>query len=579
MEFLIYLLKSSLLLFMFWMIYKALLERETYHLIKRIYLISGLLISTVLPLIYHTTYENLILDQQAFVSKSNQFEETYISLTWWEEAIEFITQQHLIEVVYISISLIILGYFAINFLKLTKSLRASEKTTKNGIHYIKTSKNEAFSFLNYIVYNPNLHTESEIDFILKHEKAHVQNKHSIDTILALIYKSFFWINPIAWLYKKDIAQNLEFEADAKATTETNNKAYQYSLLKMSSQNYILQQSFKQSSLKKRIIMLNTNKSKKSIWKVFMITPFLFAYFMLFQTETKAQVIEKTKVETLVNYEAKAEITRVTSTYDEKSTLKQLKEDIAFIKDSFDIDINYSRLKQKNGFITAMKLKAEKDGNSSSAYSNNLKENPIYFYYDKNNKEDPFGVGTGEIEKEQDGQIIIEKLENAQFITIDSKRYKLDELVKKTISVKDLDYNEDTKTIHITSDPELSQAIYEERARDLFKRIENETGSDIIKNKKFLIISEKPKPMLLTINKLSITDSAENASEFKVDNVKFDSSDPIYLLNGKEIDKKEMNSIDPKKIKSVNVVKDKDEIEKLGYDPKETPGIIEITTKK
>lgn len=579
MEFLVYLLKSSLLLFLFWAIYKILLERETYHFIKRVYLMSGLFISAFLPLIYHTTYENLILNQQAFVSKSSQFEETTISLTWWEEAFEFMTQQHLIEITYISVSVIILGYFMFNFLKLTKSLKASDKITKNGIHYIKTSKNEAFSFLNYIVYNPDLYTEKEVEFILKHEKAHVHKKHSFDTILIIIYKSIFWINPIAWLYKKDIAQNLEFEADAEATTETNSKAYQYSLYKMTSQNYILQQSFKQSSLKKRIMMLNTNNSKNSIWKVFMITPFLFAYFMLFQTETKAQVIETTKVETDVTFIPEAEITRATLTYDEKSTLKQLKEDITFIKDSFDIDINYSRLKQKSGFITAMKLKAEKDGNSSSVYSNNLKENPIYFYYDKSNKEDPFGVGTGEIEKEQNEQIIIEKLENAQYITINSERYNRDKLIKKTISVKDLDYNEDTKTIHITSDPELSQAIYEESARDLFKIIEKESGSGIIENKKFLIISEKPKPTLLTINKLSISNSAKNASEFKNDNMKFDSVDPIYLLNGKEIDKKEMNSIDPKQIKSVNVIKDKDRIKELGYDPKETSGIIEITTEK
>lgn len=579
MEFLVYLLKSSLLLFLFWAIYKILLERETYHFIKRVYLMSGLFISAFLPLIYHTTYENLILNQQAFVSKSSQFEETINSLTWWEEAFEFMTQQHLIEITYISVSVIILGYFMFNFLKLTKSLRASEKITKNGIHYIKTSKNEAFSFLNYIVYNPDLYTEKEVDFILKHEKAHVHKKHSFDTILIIIYKSIFWINPIAWLYKKDIAQNLEFEADAEATTETNCKAYQYSLYKMTSQNYILQQSFKQSSLKKRIMMLNTNTSKNSIWKVFMITPFLFSYFMLFQTETKAQVIEATKIETDVTFIPEAEITRVTLTYDEKSTLKQLKEDITFIKDSFDIDINYSRLKQKSGFITAMKLKAEKGGNSSSVYSNNLKENPIYFYYDKSNKEDPFGVGTGEIEKEQNEQIIIEKLENAQYITINSERYNRDKLIKKTISVKDLDYNEDTKTIHITSDPELSQAIYEESARDLFKIIEKESGSGIIENKKFLIISEKPKPTLLTINKLSISNSAKNASEFKNDNMKFDSVDPIYLLNGKEIDKKEMNSIDPKQIKSVNVIKDKDRIKELGYDPKETSGIIEIKTEK
>lgn len=578
MDFLVYLLKSTLLLFLFWTLYKILLERETYHFIKRIYLLSGLFISAFLPLIYHTTYENIILNQQNLISKSNQTKERLISLTWSEKLFEFITQNHLIEITYTSISVLILGYFVFNFLKLIRSLEASEKITKNGIHYIITSKNEAFSFLNYIVYNPDLYTEKEVGFILKHEKAHVLKKHSFDIILVNIYKSIFWINPIAWLYKKDIAQNLEFEADAEATKETNSKAYQYSLYKMTSQNYTLQQSFKQSSLKKRIMMLNTNNSNKSIWKIFMITPFLFTYFMFFQTETKAQVIESTKVDSEVSFKSKAEITKISSTYDEKTTLKQLKKDISFVKDSFDIDINYSRLKQKNGFITAMKLKIEKDSNSSSAYSNNLKENPIYFYYDKNNEENPFGVGTGKLEEEHDEQIIIEKLDNAQYITINSKRYNRDDLIKKTISVKDLKYNEDTKTIHITSDPELSQAIYEERAKDLFKKIEKELGSNTIENKKFFLISEKSKPMLLTINKLSITDSAENASEFKNDNMKFDSVDPIYLLNGKEINKDEFSTINPKQIKSVNVVKDKDEIKKLGYDPKEIPGIIEITTE-
>lgn len=294
MEFLVYLLKSSLLLFLFWVIYKSLLERETFHFIKRIYLISGLIISAFLPLIHHTTYENLLVNQQTHVAISDQFKEHIITLSWWEKTTEFVLQHHLIEIIYFSVSAIILSYFIFSFFKLLKSLRTSAKVKEDGINYIKTSKNEAFSFLNYIVYNPELHTEKEINFILNHERAHVNNRHSIDTIIAIIYKSIFWINPMAWFYKKEIAQNLEFEADAEATTKRNSQAYQYSLFKMTSQNYVLQQSFKQSSLKKRIMMLNTINSKKSIWKVFMVTPFLFVYFMFSKQKQRRKLLNLPK---------------------------------------------------------------------------------------------------------------------------------------------------------------------------------------------------------------------------------------------------------------------------------------------
>ncbi|MDN6309978.1 MAG: hypothetical protein L0J60_04815 [Psychroflexus sp.] len=230
----------------------------------------------------------------------------------------------------------------------------------------------------------------------------------------------------------------------------------------------------------------------------------------------------------------------------------------------------------------MKLKFKKGTSSGSAYSNDLKENPIYFYYDKKNRENPIGIGLGEIVENNQAEkdnLTIEKMDEAEYITIDSKRYNYNKLIKKTISVKDIDYNEETKTIYITSDSELSQAIYDKRTRDLFKTIEKELGTNLIKNKKFLIISEKSKPMLFTINKLSMTESAENTSELHVNDVSFDAVDPIYLLDGKEVKKEEFTSIAPEKVKKMNVIKNKDKIEKLGYNPDEVPGIIEVTTKE
>ena len=74
-------------------------------------------------------------------------------------------------------------------------------------------------FLNYIIYNPSLHSSNELALILKHEEIHVKQYHTLDVILANLLISFQWFNPLAWVYKNNIEQNLEFLADC-STVDT-----------------------------------------------------------------------------------------------------------------------------------------------------------------------------------------------------------------------------------------------------------------------------------------------------------------------------------------------------------------------
>ncbi len=53
----------------------------------------------------------------------------------------------------------------------------------------------------------------------------------------------------------------------------------------------------------------------------------------------------------------------------------------------------------------------------------------------------------------------------------------------------------------------------------------------------------------------------------------------YLIDGKEIDQKSLNKIEPKQIKSMEVIKSPYDLKKAGYDPKDVDGLIKITTKK
>ena len=121
-----------------------------------------------------------------------------------------------------------------------------------------------FSFGNAIFINPALHSEVELEKIIQHEFIHVKEKHSIDIIWGEILQIVCWFNPFAWLLKKAIRQNLEFIADQKVLQHGySKKEYQYLLLKvMGTQPFRIATGFSFFSLKKRIAMMNKNKTSR-----------------------------------------------------------------------------------------------------------------------------------------------------------------------------------------------------------------------------------------------------------------------------------------------------------------------------
>ena len=54
-----------------------------------------------------------------------------------------------------------------------------------------------FSFFNWVVVNPNQHAPDELDQILRHERVHVRERHSVDMIGAELVCIVFWFNPAA----------------------------------------------------------------------------------------------------------------------------------------------------------------------------------------------------------------------------------------------------------------------------------------------------------------------------------------------------------------------------------------------
>lgn len=226
---LLYLLKASAFLVIFYLAFLLLLKKETFFELTRKFLIGGLICSAILPAIYFTRTIyiepepiNASYIQNATIN-TNIVQQGFTD--WWQIA----------GIIY----LIITGFFLIRFiiqLASTFQIIFTEKAIKeNGINYIETSEDQLpFSFFNYVVYNPLKHDKKDLELILQHEKIHSCQYHSADIILANLFQCILWFNPICWLYKKAIEQNLEFIADRQVVEEHNKlKEYQHALVKVS----------------------------------------------------------------------------------------------------------------------------------------------------------------------------------------------------------------------------------------------------------------------------------------------------------------------------------------------------------
>lgn len=584
MELFIYLGKASLLLTVFWLIYKLCLEQETYHKFKRIYLNTGFVTSLILPFIYFTKIE--IVKTSNFFSPtaiSNTVEVSEVEVTTSQNFIDFILNYSLLEVLYFSLVAVFLIQFLVKFFKLKALLNAQEFNESNGIKYTQTtSKIGAYSFLNYVVFNPNMYSKKDLESVLAHEEAHVNSKHSYDIIFANIYKSLFWFNPFAWFYQQSLSQNSEFEADALATENHEVKAYQMALYQITKQQveHQLRHSFHQSPIKKRIIMLNKIENEtKNFWKLFIISPLLFGFFLLFQIETKAQENNIEVVST------ESEITKIESTYDGRSTKANLEEDIKFLKLELNIDLTYSNLKlESDGTIKSITLKVDcNDGFSGSVSSPDLETQPIYFFRDfAENSETPFGIGsrTANTTEFSTESISSENFKNVESIIINGDSYSKRDLKDTYISLEKIQYDENSKTLNIETNPKFLSEILDDMT-NVFHELKLAYGNSIDKKVSFINVNRNMEIVQISINEWYINSTSEPAFENHNQNLSYFSGDEniLFIVNGKKVDRETFKNLSSDQIESVNVIKSPSEIKALGYNPKTYFGVIQIKMKE
>lgn len=383
----IYLLKVSALMSVFYLAYFLFLRKETFFNSNRWFLLAGLITSLVLPFI---TYTKIVwVDPTPITDNYSTVSQLTNSVPAQEPAFEINWFQVVLVLYGIGISIFLIK-FLIDCFAIKQLIEKPKAIKRSDFYLIDTEKVQSpFSFFNYIVYNSSVLKEDELENILHHEKVHSAQKHSLDMLVAQIFCIAFWFNPIVWLYKKAIAQNLEFIADAEATKQIDDiKSYQKTLLKvtMQSQCIAITNPFYQSLIKKRIVMLNKNQSsKKNYWKYFVVLPLLAFFMFQFQMRVLAQEKSLPKVET------RQQTKNVISVeIDKNSTDAEIKKYAEMLKNEYGVTLKISKVKRNSkGEITAIKVEyKDKDGRKGTSQTESDSPiQPIHFFkeMDENGK--------------------------------------------------------------------------------------------------------------------------------------------------------------------------------------------------
>ena len=261
--FLVYILKSSLCLALFYLFYRLLLSKETFHRFNRIALLGVMLISCLLPLVRVTVDRATVVNTSVMLVEEDMLMYPWEMQTVVQEEAAFPWREWLVAVYLLGIFFFLLRnlWSLVRMLYLIRHSRCRQM--ENGICLVIHQAGFApFSWMKYIVISQTDLDENGTD-ILTHEEAHIRNRHSLDLLLVELCVWLQWFNPAAWLLKQELQNVHEYEADEAVLRQgIDAKRYQMLLIKkaVGARLYSIANSFNHSSLKKRITMMIRKKS-------------------------------------------------------------------------------------------------------------------------------------------------------------------------------------------------------------------------------------------------------------------------------------------------------------------------------
>ena len=258
-DFIIYEIKTAVLFGAFYLFYRLLLSKETFHRLNRAVLLCSAMVASLLPLLRITIHKTVeapalpetVIDNIRVLDIALPSENTFMV----EDILLYILAAGAVA---------ILANTAVSIYSVMRIIRRCKRIPQqDGTVIAVTRRNTApFSWMRYIVLSEE-DWQGRHDEIILHEKAHIRLGHSWDLLLMDLFTALQWFNPVIWMLRSDIRAIHEYEADREVLKSgINATQYQLLLIKkaVGMSGHSITNSFNHSTLKKRITMMSSKKS-------------------------------------------------------------------------------------------------------------------------------------------------------------------------------------------------------------------------------------------------------------------------------------------------------------------------------
>lgn len=328
--FFIYSLKVAFCLIAFYLVFKLLLSKETFHTFNRWVLLLVMVVSLLLPWLKVTTAEPTAIAEGMISLESIIASAEVVN----DDTQEGLSAIQLLFIIYIIGIAVFFLREVVSVVRLFRLIRRGTPLTakqagvsQHGVRVV-VMKNEIapFSWFRHVVLSEKDFRENPRE-ILTHELAHIRLGHSWDVAVCTLLIIFQWWNPAAWLLKRELQNVHEFEADeAVINRGVDAKQYQLLLIRKSvgERLFSMANNLNHQSLKKRITMMTTKKS--SPWqkaKVLVALPMAALAVVAFANPDVERVAEQVETESQAVVEkAKADVAGVETAAVQQSAEKQ-----------------------------------------------------------------------------------------------------------------------------------------------------------------------------------------------------------------------------------------------------------------
>ena len=284
--FLLYQFKVAVIMAVFYIFFRLFLIKDSWHRLNRIVLLSTALLSFLLPVciitITRTEVQPMPVQQLIQAVSSTPVEP---STPWWHIALI---------AVYAAGVVFVLARVLASVMRVRSIIRHARKEVlaDGTMVYIMPGNAASFSWMGHIVISEADCSNNETA-IIRHEKAHVALRHSIDVLITDIIAAAQWFNPAIWMLCIDLRAVHEYEADDTVLRSgTDLRSYQYLLIsKAAAMNgYTIANNFNHSILKNRVFMMEKETStRRSLLKALYLLP-LVCICLALNAQTKVNYV-------------------------------------------------------------------------------------------------------------------------------------------------------------------------------------------------------------------------------------------------------------------------------------------------